>query len=128
MEAVPILVVDDGAANRKLARLLLEREGYEVVTAKDAETALELLGAFRPRLILMDIRLPGIDGLTLTRRLKADVVTKDIVIIALSADAQHGDEERARVAGCDGYVAKPLEIPALVAMVASLLAAQQAGS
>ena len=128
MEAVPILVVDDGAANRKLARLLLEREGYEVVTAKDAETALELLRAFRPRLILTDVRLPGMDGLTLTRRLKADVGTKDIVIIALSAEAQHGDEERARVAGCAGYVTKPLDIPTLVAMVAGLLAEQQVSS
>src|SRR5580658_2141874 len=108
-----ILIVDDNAANLKLARVLLHGEGYEVRTAADAEEALRLLPTFRPRLILMDIQLPGMDGLELTRRLKGDAATNDIVILALTAYAMKGDEEKARAAGCDGYVVKPIDIGSL---------------
>jgi len=122
MPGEAILIVDDNAANLKLARVLLQGEGYEVRTAADAEDALRQLSAFRPRLILMDIQLPGMDGLELTRRLKSDPATKDIVIIALTAYAMKGDEEKAHAAGCDGYVAKPIDTDALPRLVAERLA------
>ncbi len=122
MKGPPILVVDDRAANLKLCRALLEREGYEVQTATSAETALELLKACTPGLILMDIRLPGMDGLALTRQLRTELSTQDIPIVALSADALAGDEERARAAGCDGYVSKPIDLEFLLKVVARHLA------
>jgi two-component system cell cycle response regulator DivK len=84
MPGESILVVDDNPANLKLARVLLASEGYEVRTAGDAEEALEVLTAFSPRLILMDLQLPGMDGLALTRQLKKDPKTRDIVIVALT--------------------------------------------
>lgn len=117
-----ILIVDDHATNLKLARVLLQGEGYQVRTAADAEEALQLLATFSPRLILMDIQLPGMDGLELTRRLKADVATRDIIVLALTAYAMKGDEERARAAGCDGYVAKPIDIASLPSVIARFLA------
>jgi two-component system, cell cycle response regulator DivK len=104
-----IMVVDDNPVNMRLACALLRRNGYEVCTAKDAHEALAVLGAVHPHLILMDIQLPDIDGLTLTRRLKADPATQDIVIVALTAFTMKGDEQKARDAGCDGYIPKPLE-------------------
>jgi two-component system, cell cycle response regulator DivK len=94
MTGEPILIVDDNPINLKLARVLLTGEGYQVCTATDAEEALEVLRQFKPRLILMDIQLPGMDGLTLTRRLKADPATKDAIILGLTAYAMKGDEER----------------------------------
>ncbi|MGH7440539.1 MAG: response regulator [Polyangiaceae bacterium] len=120
----PILIVDDNAANLKLARILLQGEGYEVRTAVDAEEAVRILSTFTPRLILMDIQLPGMDGLELTRRLKADARTKDIVILALTAYAMKGDEEKARAAGCDGYVAKPIDVGSLPAVIAGHLGSE----
>jgi len=123
----PILIVDDNPHNLKLASVLLMGEGYEVRTASDAEQALELLESFTPRLILMDIQLPGMDGLELTRRLKADRSRRDIVVIALTAYAMKGDEEKARAAGCDGYVSKPIDIDVLRQLVADHLAAAGGG-
>jgi len=116
-----ILIVDDNAQNLKLARVVLHAAGYEVQTAIDAEEALETLSVFRPRLILMDIQLPGMDGLELTRRLKADPDRSSIVIIALTAYAMKGDEEKARAAGCDGYITKPIDTDALPRTVAEYL-------
>ena len=104
-----ILIVDDNPVNLKLIRILLEGEGYDIHTAIDAEDALRALRELRPRMILMDIQLPGIDGLELTRRLKADPVTRDIVILGLTAYAMKGDEERILAAGCNGYIAKPID-------------------
>lgn len=118
MAGAPILAVDDNLTNLKLIRVLLTTEGYEVRTATDAGEALEVLKTFRPRLILMDLQLPGIDGLALTRRLKADPATRDITILALTAYAMKGDEEKALDAGCDGYVAKPIDTRALPRVVA----------
>jgi CheY-like chemotaxis protein len=123
----PILIVDDNPTNLKLARVLLEGEGYEVRVAADAEEALAVLAGFRPRLILMDIQLPGLDGLALTRRLKADPATRDIVVVALTAYAMKGDQDKAREAGCDGYVAKPIDTRALAGTVSGYLAAQEEG-
>jgi CheY-like chemotaxis protein len=117
MAGEPVLVVDDNSQNLKLVRVLLRTEGYDVRTAVDAEEALGELEAFTPRLILMDLQLPGMDGLELTRKLKADPARRDIAIIAVTAYAMKGDEEKARAAGCDGYVAKPIDIEALPRMV-----------
>lgn len=123
MSAPPeLLVVDDNAANLKLARVLLQQEGYAVRTAGDAEEALELLASWVPALILMDIQLPGLDGLALTRRLKADPRYARVVVIALTAYAMPGDDDKAYAAGCDGYVAKPIDIDTLPALVADHLA------
>jgi len=116
-----VLVVDDNATNLKLARVLLMAEGYIVRTASDARQALAMLEGFRPRIILMDIQLPGMDGLTLTRRLKADATTSDILIVAMTAYAMKGDEQRALEAGCDGYLAKPIDTRALPGFLARRL-------
>jgi two-component system cell cycle response regulator DivK len=117
-----IVVVDDNPLNLKLLRLVLRAEGYDVRTARDAEEALELLGGFRPRVILMDVQLPGMDGLELTRRLKAAPATRGIVIIAVTSHAMKSDQERALAAGCDDYVTKPLDTDALPALVARWIA------
>jgi PAS domain S-box-containing protein len=109
MASVPILIVDDNPANLKVARFALESEGYHVRTAADSEETLKILQEFRPQLILMDIQLPGMDGLELTRRLKADPLMRQIVIVAVTAYAMKGDRERALGAGCDGYIAKPVD-------------------
>lgn len=121
MTGEPVLIVDDSAANLKLFKVLLEVEGYEVRTASDGAAALAVLERFMPRLILMDIQMPGLDGLSLTRRLKAQDATRGIVILALTAYAMKGDEDRARAAGCDGYVTKPVNTEALAAVVAGHL-------
>jgi two-component system cell cycle response regulator DivK len=116
-----ILLVEDNAANMKLATFLLESAGHVVLPARDAEVGLALARQERPDLILMDIQLPGMDGLAATAQLKADEVTRGIPIIALTALAMKGDEERIRAAGCDGYVAKPLNYRDFLAVVASHL-------
>jgi two-component system, cell cycle response regulator DivK len=121
MAGAPILVVDDNAANLKLLRMLLVGEAYDVRTAGDAAEALAVLNEFRPRLILMDLQMPGMDGFELTRRLKADPATRGILIVALTAYAMKGDEERARAAGCDGYVSKPIDTRTLPDLLARIL-------
>jgi CheY-like chemotaxis protein len=117
MAGEPILIVDDNAQNLKLVRVLLASEGYQVRTAVDAEDALAQLESFTPRLILMDLQLPGMDGLELTRRLKADPERRSISILALTAYAMKGDEVKALAAGCDGYLAKPVDIELLTRTV-----------
>jgi CheY-like chemotaxis protein len=104
-----IMVVDDNPVNLKLVRVLLMKKGYAVYTAMDADEALAVLESVHPHLILMDIQLPGMDGLTLTRRLKVNPATRDILIVALTAYAMKGDEQKAREAGCDGYIPKPID-------------------
>jgi two-component system, cell cycle response regulator DivK len=116
-----ILIVDDNPLNMKLVNVLLAGEGYRVRTAADAEEALAVLQECHPQMILMDIQLPGIDGLELTRRLKADPSTRDITILGLTAYAMKGDEERIRSAGCDGYIPKPIDTRALPALIKSFL-------
>lgn len=112
-----VLVVDDNVTNSKLIEYLLKARGYEVLTAFDAESALHAVQAEHPALILMDLQLPGMDGLELTRKLKADPQTRDIAIVAVTAYAMKGDEERALRAGCDGYIAKPIDTRALPQLV-----------
>jgi CheY-like chemotaxis protein len=115
---VRILVVDDNPTNLKLVTYLATRNGYEVDTATDAELALVRIREHRPALILLDLQLPGIDGYELARRLKADPATRDIAIIAVTAFAMKGDADRARAAGCDDYVTKPIDTRALPALIA----------
>ena len=103
-----ILIVEDNPANMTLATFLLQSSGHTVITATDAEAGLTLARSDRPSLILMDIQLPGMDGLQATAILKADEATRHIPVIALTALAMKGDEARIRAAGCDGYIAKPL--------------------
>ena len=116
-----ILVVDDNPVNLKLICDLLECEGYDVERAPDAEAAQVMLRSRTLGLILMDVSLPGMDGLTLTRLLKANEATRHIPVIAVTALAMKGDEEKAFEAGCEGYISKPLDTRRLVLQVASLL-------
>jgi CheY-like chemotaxis protein len=113
-----VLIVDDNPTNLKLVAYLVKAKGYEVDTAPDADAALVAIDANRPRVILMDLQLPGIDGLELTRRLKADPATRDIAIIAVTAYAMKGDQEKAFEAGCDDYVTKPIDTRALPELIA----------
>lgn len=116
-----ILVIEDNPANMKLACLLLDSAGHEVLRAVDAEHGLTLARAEQPALILMDIQLPGMDGLAATALLKQDVVTAAIPVIALTAMAMKEDREKTTAAGCDAYIAKPLRYQELYAVIDSLL-------
>lgn len=117
-----VLVVDDNRANLALAAALLEATAeWTVHTAEDAEQALAMLDETRPDLILMDIGLPGMDGLTLTRKLKADSRWQHVPIIALTAFAMEGDERKALAAGCSGYIAKPINTRTFQQQVAAML-------
>lgn len=112
-----ILVVDDNPTNLKLISDVLEFEDYTIARAGNAEAALAQIASKLPALILMDIQMPGMDGLTLTRQLKADPATRSIPVIAVTSFAMKGDEAKAREAGCDGYITKPIntrELPHLV--------------
>jgi CheY-like chemotaxis protein len=121
MAGETVLIVDDNLTNLKLARVLLASEGYNVATAADADEALAVLSSVHPQLILMDIQLPGMDGLELTRQIKSDPATGDIVIVALTAYAMKGDETKALDAGCDGYIPKPIDTRSLPGIVAGYL-------
>jgi two-component system cell cycle response regulator DivK len=117
-----ILIVEDNAANMTLAQYLLESVGHRVLSATDAEAGLALARAELPDLILMDIQLPGMDGLEATAQLKREPATQRIPVIALTALAMKGDEERILAAGCDGYIAKPMRYKEFLATVADQLA------
>ncbi len=121
MSGAWILIVDDNPLNLKLARIVLETEGYTVRTAVDAEEALKVLAVELPKLILMDIQLPGMDGLELTRKLKSDATTAVVAIIAVTAYAMKGDEQKAIAAGCDGYIRKPFDTTTLPIVVAEYM-------
>lgn len=112
-----VLVVEDNPTNMTLTTFLLESAGHSVIGATDAETGLVVARAEQPDLILMDIQLPGMDGLQATALLKADEVTAAIPVIALTALAMKGDEERILLAGCDGYIAKPLDYKQFLAKI-----------
>ena len=117
----PILIVDDNQMNLKMERLLLELEGYQVQIAKNASEVWVVLENFKPRMILMDFGLPGLDGVELTRQLKKDPRIKDVVILLLSSYDQKGDEEKALAAGCNGYIHKPIDIKTFPRIVENLL-------
>ena len=118
-----VLVIEDNAANMRLATFLLENEGHVVLAANDAEAGLTIARDDKPDLVLMDIQLPGMDGLEATALLKGDAATRAIPVIALTALAMKGDEERIRAAGCDGYIAKPLAYKNFITVVTEHLAA-----
>jgi two-component system cell cycle response regulator DivK len=116
-----VLIIDDNEANVVLLEYLLTTSGYDVRSTVDAEAALVSIAEHRPELILTDIQLPGVSGLELAQRLKADASTADIRIIAISAFAMPADEQRALAAGCDFYVAKPIDTRAFPAIVAGIM-------
>ena len=118
-----VLVIEDNPINMTLAVFLLQSVGHTVISASDAEAGLALARAEHPSLILMDIQLPGMDGLEATGVLKRDVETRTIPVIALTALAMKGDEERIRAAGCDGYIAKPIGVQDFLTAVAARLSA-----
>ena len=116
-----ILIIEDNHANMKLASLLLRNAGHTVLCAGDAETGLTLARADHPDLILMDVHLPGMDGLVATALLKQDPATAAIPVIALTAMAMKVDQEKSQVAGCDAYIAKPLRYQELYAAIDTFL-------
>lgn len=116
-----ILVVEDNLMNMELVCEVLEAHGYEVWQATAATEALKHLTTGSPDLILMDVQLPGLDGLALTRRLKQDPATRGILVLALTAHAMKGDRDRILEAGCCGYIPKPIDIKELTTQVARLL-------
>jgi two-component system, cell cycle response regulator DivK len=123
-----VLVVEDNPSNMALATFLLNSVGHTVLTATDAEAGVALARLEQPHLILMDIQLPGMDGLQATALLKAEATTGAIPVIALTALAMKGDEERIRAAGCDGYIAKPLRYQEFLARISDFLPAQAPGA
>ena len=123
MTAPLILLVEDNETNQMLTVAVLERDGYRVAVAGNADEALLRIAEARPDLVLMDIQLPGEDGLALTRRLKQDAATRSIPVIAMTAHAMHGDSELAIEAGCSGYIAKPIDTRSLAEQVRKHLAA-----
>ena len=126
MNPLRILIVDDHPINIELAGFVLSADGFEVEIAADAEQALARISTSRPDLVLMDIQMPGTDGLALTQRLKLDPATQGIVVVAFTVYAMKGDEARLRAAGCDGYIAKPIQVASFAATVRALL--QQAAA
>jgi CheY-like chemotaxis protein len=122
-----ILVVDDNPANAKLVAYLLTSKGYKVRVVSNADEAIAAVAERVPALILMDLQLPGVDGLTLTRKFKAEPRTHATFIVAFTAYAMKGDELRAREAGCDAYITKPIDTRALPAQIAGFLANTSSG-
>ena len=116
-----ILLVEDNKANRMLACAVLERDGLKVKWAPTAQEARKLLSDGRPALILMDIQLPGLDGLSFTRQLKADPATRSIPVVAFTAHAMEADRELAIAAGCDGYIFKPIDVRTFGALVSGYM-------
>ncbi|MBI2569225.1 MAG: response regulator [Candidatus Schekmanbacteria bacterium] len=127
MAGESILIVDDSPINLKLLRVLLAGAGYEVRAARDTEEARAILASFSPALIFMDLQLPGMDGYELTRRLKAAPATAGITVVAVTSYAMKGDEEKAREAGCDEYVTKPIDTQGILDLVERLLGARDKG-
>jgi len=123
-----ILIVEDNPANMKLTVFVLEKAGHETIQAIDAETGLRAAQQRPPDLILMDVQLPGMDGLEATALLKADAATRRIPVFALTALAMRSDEERIRAAGCDGYIVKPVDYKDFLAQVEQGLAKKADGS
>jgi len=120
-----ILIVEDEPKNMKLLRDLLQRFGYEILEASDGEEGVKSAGENIPNLVLMDIMMPKMDGLEATRIIKADAKTKHIPIIALTSYAMKGDRERTIEAGCDGYIAKPVDILEVLKAIEHFLTMQE---
>ena len=116
-----ILVVEDHEENRRILRLLLAKDGYEVVEAVTGEEGIAMAQSLRPDLILMDIQLPGVDGYEATRRIKANPALRAIPLIVVTSYALSGDDAKAFAAGCDAYIAKPVNLRTLLAKVREFL-------
>ncbi|MFA9438011.1 response regulator [Uliginosibacterium sp. sgz301328] len=116
-----ILVIEDNPTNMKLVSLVLDKAGHQVLTADDAVTGLQVINREQPDLVLMDVQLPGMDGLTATRQLRAAPGTRDLRIVALTAFAMPEDAARIRAAGCDAYLTKPVRYRELIDTIDSLL-------
>ncbi len=121
MGKISVLVIDDHPANTKLISFVLENRGFEVHSAENSEQAKALLERIQPNIILMDIQLPGTDGLTLTRELRTDPRFAETPIVAVTAYAMAADEQTAREAGCDAYMSKPIDTRALGALVTRMV-------
>ena len=119
--AKTILIVEDNELNMKLFNDLLQAHGYDTVQTKDGRDAMDLARSHHPDLIVMDIQMPEISGLEIARALKADARLKHIPIIAVTACAMKGDEEKIRQGGCEGYIAKPISVPHFLQTVARFL-------
>jgi len=116
-----VLIVEDNPVNLKLVITILTRAGYAVEQAPDAPGGIERARAWRPHLILMDVQLPGMDGLAATHELKHDPATQAIPVIALTACAMKGDEQKMLAAGCDGYIAKPIRYHEFLSQIAAVI-------
>jgi two-component system, cell cycle response regulator DivK len=123
-----ILVVEDNALNLELVRDILTAEGYEVLEAADGAAGVAIAALERPALILMDLQLPRLDGLEATRLMRADPRLVDIPILAVTAHAMKGDDDKARDAGCDGFITKPIQVREFAATVADFLKRSRRGS
>jgi CheY-like chemotaxis protein len=124
MTAAPrVLVIDDSELNIEIATYLLTRAGMQVASALDGSNVLALVAAFAPNIVLMDIQLPGLDGLAVTRQLRADPATGALVIVAFTAYAMKGDREKFLAGGCDGYIGKPIDVATFADEVRALLPA-----
>ena len=121
MTTLRALVVDDQPINLKLATFVLQSQGFVVAGAGSADEAIAVTATFRPEVILMDIQMPEMDGLEAVRRLRADPDTRGLVIVALTAYAMKGDEQVMRAAGCDGYLAKPIDVATFGASVREIV-------
>jgi CheY-like chemotaxis protein len=121
MEQGPILYIEDNFHNRRLARKILQMRGYTMAEAEDGATGLEMAKTLKPAIILLDIGLPGMDGLEVVARLKADAALKHIPVIALTASAMRGDRERFLAAGCDDYLSKPIQVNELLDKVGAYM-------
>lgn len=121
MAGEPILIVEDNQINLMLVKILLTSKGYEIRTATNAEEALKVLQTFQPKLIIMDIQLPGMSGLELTRKLKSDPKYQEMIITAVTAYAMKGDKEKALAVGFDGYITKPIDTKTFADIIAEYL-------
>jgi two-component system cell cycle response regulator DivK len=128
MTAPRVLVVDDNAINIELVSYVLGADGFVVAGASDAQDALDKVALFRPHIVLMDVQMPHVDGLELTRFIRAEPSMCNVVVIAFTAYAMKGDEQKMLAAGCDGYLTKPLDVATFAASVRKYLPAASDGS
>jgi CheY-like chemotaxis protein len=125
MKRACILIVDDNRVNLKLAASVLDAAGYKILEAGDANEAINVIAKEWPDLILMDLAMPGLDGLSFTRQLKASAGTRDLAVVAFTASAMKGEADRASAAGCVGFISKPIDTRKFPQQIADILARQQ---
>jgi CheY-like chemotaxis protein len=121
MELKTVLYIEDNFHNRRLVRKILQSRGYTVIEAEDGLAGLEMVRTLKPPLVLLDIGLPGVDGLEIAAQIKADANLRDVAVVALTASAMRGDRERFLAAGCDDYISKPVQAIELISKVDAYL-------